>query len=102
MQKMQNLAEMTAAELDELAGQAARLAADLRGRQPTYALALAGGIQDIGWIHPSLGWIHSYWGKCEIMMDDGGLWRAEGHRPNGGPTSSWISREGYIEFTEID
>ena len=99
---MKLLAGMTAAELDELAGRATKLAADLKGGQPTYDLALAGGIQDIGWIHPRYGRVASYRGECEIMMEDGSLWRAVSHRPQGGPTSSWISREGYIEFIELD
>jgi len=96
------LAELSAAELDELSGRATKLAADLRGGQPTYALALAGGVKDIGYDHPRYGRVASYRGECEIMMENGSLWRAVSHRPNGGPTSSSISREGYIEFIELD
>lgn len=97
---MVDLRNMSADALDELSKQAAALAADLRGVQPSYDLALANGVRDCGYDTVRYGWVPSFSGEAEIVMADGRRWRAIGHRPRG--SAEHVARNGWIEFVPCD
>ena len=91
-----NLLAMSADELEALAKKCVSLAKDLRKKEPTYALALAGGVYDISYQTVSNGSVDSYSGIAIITMSDGRKWRAVGRGPQGDAYT--ITRQGYIEF----
>lgn len=91
---------MSADSLERIAEKATELARQLRKEEPTYELALASGVRDKSYKTVRCGIVSSYSGEATIIMENGTLWIAKGHGPTGGP--SWISRQGYIEFTKLD
>lgn len=95
-----HLAGMSANALEALAKRAAQIAKDLRGREPSYRLALLNGVEDRSYNTVRWGCVPSYSGDALIVMDDGSRWKAIGHGPTG--TAEWVSREGYIEFVPVE
>lgn len=99
-QKNINLAGLSSVELEKLAKRAASLAADLKAKEPSYALALEAGIEDRSYNTVRYGRVARFAGEAEIVMDNGAKWLAKGHGPRG--TAEHVSREGYIEFLKIE
>lgn len=91
-----NLSGLSKQELRKLSKKAASLADDLEKKEPSYELALENGIMDCGYNTTANGYVSSYGGEAEIIMDDGSKWKAIGHGPDGDAWS--IYRQGYIEF----
>lgn len=87
---------LSANALDCLARRAALLAADLRQQQPSYELALLGGVCNASYATVKHGLVHWYRGEAVIEMADGTKWLAVGHGPEG--TAEYVSKDGYIEF----
>ena len=85
--------------LTELAERSTTLAADLKAKEPSYALALEAGVEDRGYETVRFGYVASYRGEATVTMADGSRWKCVGHKPTGGP--DWIGREGYIEFVPL-
>ena len=96
MVTVDSLRGLSANALDCLARRAASLAADLRQQQPSYELALLGGVCDASYSTVRHGLVPSYSGTAVIEMADGTKWLAVGHGPEG--TASYVSKDGYIEF----
>ena len=94
-----NLTGMSAEGLESLSKKAARLAAQLREKEPSAALAVAAGIKDRGYNTPANGYISSYSGEVEITMDYGSRWRAVGHGPRG--RGGVLYSHGHIEFFKL-
>lgn len=86
-------------KLKELSKEAAKLAEDLEKEEPSYALAIAHGIQDRSYDTTANGWVPDYEGEAIIKMDNGTVWKAIGHGPQGDAWS--IFADGYIEFIKI-
>jgi len=96
MEEKMNLSRLSKQELRKLSKKSASLANDLENKEPSYILALNNGIQDKGYNTTANGFVSSYSGEAEIIMDDGRKWKAIGHAPTGDAWS--IHRQGYIEF----
>jgi hypothetical protein len=94
-----NLVGLSPVALKALAAKALALAADLEKRQPTYELALEAGIEDCGYETVRNGFVAEYRGSAEIVMADGGRWKAIGHGPRG--TAEYVSKQGWIEFIPV-
>jgi len=90
---------MSAEQLEHLAAQAAKLAKDLRGQEPTYTLALEAGVVDKSYRTVRYGMVPDYRGEAIITMADGTTWKAVGHGPTG--TAEFVAKEGYIEFIPL-
>lgn len=91
--------KLSAEALEKIAKDAAELARELRGKEPTYALALAAGIEDTSYSTVRYGRVASYSGTATITMADGSKWSAVGHRPTG--PADYVARQGYIEFKPL-
>jgi hypothetical protein len=98
--KMTILKGISAEGLRRLAKEAVKIASHLEEVQPSYKLALLNGIEDKSYDTPSWGWVSSYSGVANIVMDDGTKWVATGHGPRG--SASWISTDGFIEFVKVE
>ncbi len=94
-----NLNGMSARELRHLAEWANQLADDMEKECPSYELAIQAGITDESYDTTSNGFVESYSGRAVVQMENGSLWLARGHRPEGG--ADHVSKEGYIEFTPL-
>ena len=90
---------MSSEKLQAVAKAAEELAHDLKQRQPSYALALAAGVRDNGYITVRHGHVRAYSGQAEIVLADGSRWLAIGHGPTG--DAHTVSRDGYIEFKPL-
>jgi len=90
---------LSACELRSLATAAVKIAAALEERQPSIELALESGIEDKSYDTRGCGRVLEYSGEVIITMENGDRWLAVGHGSQGGP--SWISKQGWIEFTPI-
>jgi hypothetical protein len=91
---------MSAAQLDELAKRAQKLAADLRAKKPSATLALEAGVTDCSYRTVRYGVVASYSGAATVTMDDGTRWRCVGHGPQG--DAEYVTRQGWIEMIPLD
>ena len=91
-----NLSGLSKQELRKVAKRASQLADDLKKKEPSYELALENGVADVGYNTTANGYVSSYSGEADIIMDDGSKWKAIGHGPDGDARS--IYQQGYIEF----
>ena len=95
-----DLSGMSVEALRALSKKALKLAEDLKSERPTLKLALEHGIKSQGYKTVSHGWVDSYSGNVLIKMENGSLWRAIGHSPEGSP--EWIDRQGWVEFIKCE
>ena len=95
-----DLSGMSVEALRALSKKALKLAEDLKSERPTLKLALEHGIKDKGYNTVNHGWVDSYSGSVLIKMENGSLWRAIGHRPEGSP--EWVDRQGWVEFIKCE
>jgi len=86
-------------QLKQISEVSAKMAEDLKAVLPSYDLAIFAGVQDCSYDTQSNGWVRCYRGEALIKMDDGRVFRAVGHGPDGDAWS--IYRQGYIEFIPI-
>ena len=91
---------MSVEQLRALAKRANRLAEDLEASQPSIALALEHGVEDVSYNTVRWGMTASYRGEAIIEMSDGSTWRAVGRRPTG--CAEWVDRRGFVEFFKLD
>ena len=94
-----NLNGLSANALDELAKKATSLARDLRSKQPSIDLALECGVRDRSYPTVANGWVRDYSGEATIVMEDGSVWRAVGHGPNG--NAAIVTKHGWVEFIPV-
>jgi len=90
----------SAETLERIAREASALAADLRSKKPSYALAINAGVRDCSYNTVRWGRVSKYEGEAIIEMEDGSRWKAIGRGPTG--NASWIDRDGYIEFIPLE
>ncbi len=86
-------------ELLQISAEARKLAEDLRGKKPSYRLAILGGVKDASYKSAREGIIACFRGTAEITLEDGSRWRAVGHGPKGDAWS--VTRHGWIEFIPL-
>lgn len=94
------LAGQSAEELEALAAEASRLAADLRKAEPSLALALAAGVLDVSYDTVRWGRVRAYRGEAVVTMANGRRWRAVGRPQRGSPEV--ISRHGFVEWFPLE
>ena len=66
---------------------------------PSKNLCLLLGLGEIVHEYPHLS-VYDYSGRCQIQMDNGSIWTAEGIPPSG--SGGILYRQGYIRLQEIE